>query len=155
MFYDMGYGGWKFDAARINERLLNAESKLALAADAGLYIKGQTLLAVHGTSGIWLAAAMVERGHHVCLVRKPNEGSHGRPIEAAAKDPDGRSRPKAVLLDDFVSSGETVRRVATLLWEHHRIPLQAVVCHDLNDGGDRIPIKVVPIYGYTETLPVF
>lgn len=127
-FYCPGYAVWKFNPEKLIERLGYAQVGLDRAAEDGLYEKGKTLLAVIGTSGSWLAPLMLQAGHRVALVRKPGDKSHGFSVEAAESGPVTK-RPTAVLLDDFITTGDTVRNAAEALW-HYEIPLVAVVTHD-------------------------
>jgi orotate phosphoribosyltransferase len=149
--YCPGYAAWKFDKNKLAQRLEAAEAGLARAAEDGLYVKGKTLLAVIGTSGSWLAPLMLQAGHRVALVRKPGDSSHGSDVEAAESGP-VTERPKAVLLDDFIATGDTVRNAAAALW-NLGIPLVAVVTHD--DTASHDPSIRIRAGSFDETIAVY
>lgn len=104
------YGEWKYDKVELQRRIdyvLENLPRVLEIAEAGS-------VALQGTSGVWLARDLVMAGFQVLLVRKPGEDSHGRPIEG-----DGRfHHNRALLLDDFVASGQTASRVYKALINH-------------------------------------
>lgn len=60
---------------------------------------------VRGNSGVSCAfAALMIADFNLCLLRKRCDNSHGSPLEG----PDGFSFEKYIILDDFISSGDTV-----------------------------------------------
>lgn len=65
-------------------------------------------IVVHGNSGVSVGfAALMLCDFHLVLLRKDNDNSHGSPIEG----PNGHEIDRYYILDDFVSSGDTIRRV--------------------------------------------
>ena len=71
---------------------------------------GATAVVVHGNSGVscGFAALMVtDTPFNLVLLRKDNDNSHGAPIEG----PDGHRLGKYLILDDFISSGDTMNRI--------------------------------------------
>ena len=63
---------------------------------------------VYGNSGVSCGfAALMYHNFNLVLLRKDNDNSHGSPIEG----PEGHEVRRYLILDDFISSGETVRRV--------------------------------------------
>lgn len=60
---------------------------------------------VRGNSGVSCAfAALMQENFNLCLLRKRCDNSHGSPLEG----PDGFSFEKYIILDDFISTGDTV-----------------------------------------------
>jgi phosphoribosylpyrophosphate synthetase len=100
---------------------------------------GADAVVVTGKSGMSVAfAAMMFADLPLVVVRKRGENSHGSMIEGVG----GLVVRKYIILDDFVSSGETVRTIA----------------HDMeqyaNAYGDEVPQPVgVACYGSCYTLP--
>lgn len=69
-----------------------------------------------GLSGVTVAYALyLTRGVPVTFVRKPDESTHGLPLEG------WQIAPYYVILDDFVATGYTVRRIDDQLCENHRL----------------------------------
>lgn len=69
---------------------------------------GVDTFVVHGNSGVpaGFAALMLE-DFNLVLVRKDNDASHGAPIEG----PDCHEFDKYMVIDDFVCTGGTIRRI--------------------------------------------
>lgn len=79
----------------------SAIAKLAQEVNADCVI-------VHGNSGVSCGfAALMYHNFNLVLLRKDNDNSHGSPIEG----PNEHCIRRYIILDDFISSGETVRRV--------------------------------------------
>jgi len=75
---------------------------------------GATAIAVRGKSGVAMGfAASMFAGLPIVTVRKPGESSHGETIEGPRID-----LVRYLILDDFVSSGHTIRRIESELNEH-------------------------------------
>lgn len=71
-------------------------------------------IAVMGKSGISLAfATLMLIDFPIMVVRKRGENSHGNPIEGTHM----HVAKRYLILDDFVSSGETVRNIVSLINE--------------------------------------
>ena len=72
---------------------------------------GATSVVVHGNSGVSCGFAALMLSPHldfnIVLLRKDNDNSHGAPIEG----PDGHHLGRYLILDDFVSSGQTLNRI--------------------------------------------
>lgn len=119
----MSYTDWKYTKGGIAARLKLAKERLKPWA-----AKGVKHAAVQGTSGIWLAPGLISAGYKVLLVRKPGEGSHGFQVEPY-QDICGNSYP-VVIVDDFVSSGQTVRRMVESLTNNSPHHVVGIVIHD-------------------------
>lgn len=73
---------------------------------------GADTVVVQGTSGVSVGfAALMLHDFPLVMVRKPDENSHGSPVEG----PQYHKVKRYIILDDFVDSGETVRRIAAKL----------------------------------------
>ena len=71
---------------------------------------GATSVVVHGNSGVscgFAALMLSDLDFNIVLLRKDNDNSHGAPIEG----PDGHHLGRYLILDDFVSSGNTLNRI--------------------------------------------
>ena len=71
---------------------------------------GATSVVVHGNSGVscgFAALLLSDLDFNIVLLRKDNDNSHGAPIEG----PDGHHLGRYLILDDFVSSGNTMNRI--------------------------------------------
>ena len=71
---------------------------------------GATSVVVHGNSGVscgFAALVLSDFDFNIVLLRKDNDNSHGAPIEG----PDGHHLGRYLILDDFVSSGQTMNRI--------------------------------------------
>ena len=71
---------------------------------------GSTSVVVHGNSGVscGFAALMLSKtDFNLVLLRKDNDNSHGAPIEG----PEGHRLKRYLILDDFLSSGNTLNRI--------------------------------------------
>jgi adenine/guanine phosphoribosyltransferase-like PRPP-binding protein len=89
-------------------------------------------LIVSGTSGVWLGAVLTLRQDlPVVIVRKPGEDSHGGVVEGDCYASNG------VIVDDFVSSGATVDRIADALDRHGRISVAGVIEHNRKQRSGR------------------
>ena len=73
---------------------------------------GADTVVVQGTSGVSIGfAALMLHDFPLVMVRKPDENSHGSPVEG----PQHHEVKRYIILDDFVDTGETVRRIAAKL----------------------------------------
>lgn len=111
-------------------------------------------LATHHDCGIWLAGHLLEFGVPVVLVRKPGETPHGHEVEGPSSTNIGR----VLIVDDFVASGNTIRRMAGTLTMAD-IHVVGVLEHSLNcwneplapgaqpRGNIRFEEQSIPIYG--------
>lgn len=73
---------------------------------------------VHGNSGVSIGFAALalsdfDSAFNLFLLRKDNDNSHGAPFEGPAH----RDMARYIILDDFVSTGNTVRRIVSKLEE--------------------------------------
>ena len=71
---------------------------------------GATSVVVHGNSGVscgFAALMLSDLDFNIVLLRKDNDNSHGAPIEG----PDDHHLGRYLILDDFVSSGNTMNRI--------------------------------------------
>jgi hypothetical protein len=121
------YNPWKFDASQLADRertvvrfLIELMRKIPFDC-----------VVVHGTSGTFLAPALVKAGIPTVMVRKEGENSHGSMIEGTEGNYDS-----FVFLDDFTSSGDTVRKVLDTLTRERKfvtddkINCKAIVLHE-------------------------
>lgn len=141
------YGAWKYSRTLAKERanvivkVVNKVLSPQLAFDACV---------VTGTSGSWLGAALVAHPDWndklpLVLCRKPQESSHGPILEGESRANDCR---RFLLIDDFVCTGETVRRVAgTLLSDDSRKQLVGVLEHQNLSRGVCEVLKSIPVEG--------
>lgn len=86
--------------------------KLARRVAGALKIMQEQLhfdaVVVHGNSGVSIGfAALVMHDFNLVLLRKDNDNSHGSPIEG----PNGLNMQSYIILDDFIGTGATVRRI--------------------------------------------
>lgn len=74
---------------------------------------GADIVCVRGLSGTLAASAMNTLfGTPFAVVRKPDEKSHGRPVEFVDEwDVDVRSYDHWIIVDDLIASGRTVREI--------------------------------------------
>ena len=103
---------------------------------------GATSVVVHGNSGVSCGFAALMLSPHldfnIVLLRKDNDNSHGAPIEG----PDGHILGSYLILDDFVSSGQTMDRIRDKIGSlyHQRW---------YYEGGEEVPECVgVVLYGH-------
>jgi adenine/guanine phosphoribosyltransferase-like PRPP-binding protein len=88
-------------------------------------------IVVSGLSGVIPAAIYAHlHGKQIAIVRKLNDTTHGRPFEGS--DYFALGSPY-VVLDDFVASGRTMRRIFRKLAEHGYQPPEAVVLYRERD----------------------
>lgn len=124
-----GYGDWKYSKNRL-ERTLDL---LKVAVPQIMVREKCDGIVLHGSSGVWLGSALVlndvvPSGCGLFLVRKPGEQSHGEIVEG-----DGENEcSRLLMIDDFVSTGDSVRRVQSLIEENKVRPatIVAVLQHD-------------------------
>ena len=86
-------------------------------------------IAVTGNSGaIFGGALAVALNKPLILVRKPGIDSHGSQLQ-------GIGSPKSyIIVDDFISTGETVRRVCDIIEKHAPAGLDLVGGYFYKDG---------------------
>ena len=110
-FRDGGYIGAQFDPKALRETVNRLSRAIPYYMDA---LKADAI-AVTGKSGISVAfAALMEVNFPLIVVRKRGETTHGSPIEGSG-DVDVR---RYLVLDDFVSSGNTVVEIVSRLDEY-------------------------------------
>ena len=107
----MTYSAWKYSATRIAKRVKKVIAELKSITEANGKFDA---VAVQGTSGTWLAPALIRAGYHVTLVRKLGENSHGQTVENAMCSAGSRY----VFVDDFVDSGATLKPVQEQIAEY-------------------------------------
>ena len=104
-----GYNHW-YNPERVFEMASSTASKIVDLLDE----YNASTVVVHGNSGVSMGmAAMMYAAQHfpkylqfdLALVRKDNDNSHGDAIEGTGYLKD------FIILDDFVASGNTVRRI--------------------------------------------
>jgi adenine/guanine phosphoribosyltransferase-like PRPP-binding protein len=105
-----GYSRKQYDPVLLRDTARNVAQRLP-----GLMQEtGATCVAVTGKSGMALAfATLMLIDFNLVVVRKRGENAHGSPVEGR----DGVHLHKYLILDDFVSSGRTVREIVALLTE--------------------------------------
>lgn len=87
-------------------------------------LHGADAVALTGSSGVCLMGLLIQAGIPVVHVRKPGEDSHGSNVEFSHGQVSGQ---RVVFLDDFIDSGNTVRRVADMLDDYSSAQLVAMV----------------------------
>jgi len=103
-----GYGDWKYSKLTLQHKMEQLTRLVPMIMDRH-DLDGVVL---HGSSGVWLGAALVmagaiPEGCGLFLVRKRGEQSHGELVEG-----DGENNcSRLLMIDDFVSSGASVVRV--------------------------------------------
>lgn len=150
------YGKWKYSAAVLR---LRVEAVVARVRELRSKENGHfDVVVLSGTSGTWLGAALQMHpqwpsGLPIVLVRKSSESSHGSTVEGRVET--------ALLVDDFVCSGETVRRVDEALQTYAGIHLMGVLSHCYLGDDPAAPLYVkaeVTAYsaGWTaKTIPTY
>ena len=108
-------------ATGYSQERVRKKAQFAAAAIANLaQAVNADCVIVHGNSGVSCGfAALMYHNFNLVLLRKDNDNSHGYPIEG----PEGHRIERYLILDDFISSGETVRRVrrkVTELWRQRQ-----------------------------------
>lgn len=100
------YSGY---ATGYSQNKVRQKAKFAAAAIASMsQAVNADCVIVHGNSGVSCGfAALMYHNFNLVLLRKDNDNSHGSPLEG----PEGHRIERYLILDDFISSGETVRRV--------------------------------------------
>jgi len=122
------YGDWKYHKqsvqVRTEEIVRTLDEMAAVGVGARQFeVKG---IALSGSSGVWLGGLLSYKLNiPVFLVRKPGEGSHGPLVEGIDKT---MKTNKLVLIDDFIASGSTVKRVDDALKEYG-YELEACLMH--------------------------
>lgn len=100
-----GYSRHQFD----REKLRATAQRIAVRIPKLLQRFGADAVVVTGKSGMSVAfAAMMLADLPLVVVRKRGENSHGSMVEGV----EGLVVRKYIILDDFVSSGDTVRTIA-------------------------------------------
>lgn len=109
-FHDGGYLGAEYDPIKLREIV----SRLAGAIPFYMEACKADAIVVTGKSGVSVAfAALTAIDFPLIVVRKRGETTHGSPIEGTG----GVDVKRYLILDDFVSSGSTVREVVARLDE--------------------------------------
>lgn len=107
-FYSGGYSGAQYCPAQLRKRAKH----LAVRIPELMKQTGAQAIVVTGKSGISLAfATLMLIDFPLVVVRKEEENAHGSSVEGL----DGVDVDKYLILDDFVASGATVRRVVDKL----------------------------------------
>lgn len=100
------YNGY---ATGYSQDKVRQKAKFAAAAIANMSkaVKADCVI-VHGNSGVSCGfAALMYHNFNLALLRKDNDNSHGAPLEG----PHRHRIERYLILDDFISSGDTIRRV--------------------------------------------
>lgn len=109
-FNDGGYSANQFNTTLLRKTAKRIAAHLPKRMEA----TGAQAVAVTGKSGISLAfATLMLIDFPIIVVRKRGENSHGNPVEGTPDVDVG----KYLILDDFVSSGQTVRNIVELIEE--------------------------------------
>ena len=151
-FSDGGYSDVQFNTARLRVKA----HEIAAILPEMMYKLGADAVAVTGKSGLSLAfATLMLIDFPLIVVRKRGENSHGNPIEGT-RSVDVR---KYIILDDFVSSGDTVKTMVDSIDEMvdsamNVMPLRCVgVLQYLRYGTGYDPVRYRCRYSYS--IPVF
>ena len=90
------------------ELLLSKVEQLRNRLPEIMELTGADSVVVSGKSGISMAFALqMVLDFNLVVVRKRGEGSHGEPVEGRS----GAEMHRYIILDDFVATGSTVRRI--------------------------------------------
>ena len=142
---DGGYNEIQYN----REQLLKTVQRLQVSLPKAMKETGADTVVVTGKSGIALAFALqMVMDFNLVVVRKPGEGSHGAPVEGRS----GNDMFNYIILDDFISTGNTLHRVITSLTEYATyrgaIPPKCVgaLMYKSNVFGSG-RISDVPVYG--------
>lgn len=107
---DGGYSHVQFN----NETLRNTAQRIACLIPTLLQNTGADAVVVTGKSGISLAfATLMLADFPIVVVRKRGENSHGNNIEGTQNV----RIKKYIVLDDFVSTGSTVRTISREMYD--------------------------------------
>lgn len=108
---DGGYSSGQYTPTRLREMAANIAERLPTIMEE----TGANAVVVSGKSGVSLAfATSILIDFPIVVVRKRGENSHGNMIEGET----GRIMTRYLILDDFISSGDTVGRIVTLINEY-------------------------------------
>jgi len=134
MILSSGYAT-RYAAEAVRKRALWA----AGAIDKMMAETGATSVVVHGNSGVscgFAALMLSDLDFNIVLLRKDNDNSHGAPIEG----PHDHRLERYLILDDFISSGNTMNRVRDKI---------AMLHHQHYSNGERAPQCVgIVLYGH-------
>lgn len=134
MILSSGYAT-QYKLSEVRERAEYAASAIsAMVAETGA-----TSVVVHGNSGVscGFAALMLSAvDFNIVLLRKDNDNSHGSPIEG----PQGHRVGRYIILDDFVATGTTMKRIRDKI---------AVLHEQRGVTGDMPECVGIVLYGYT------
>lgn len=125
----MSYSPYKFDKAVLQSVIDKVFPKLREVMDA----HKASHVALIGSSGISLMGLLTLNDFKVVQVRKPGEDSHGGELEG---DFGYRLAPRCVFLDDFVTTGDTLRHVQKMLSSYNGSVEAVVGCKNTNYAAD-------------------
>jgi adenine/guanine phosphoribosyltransferase-like PRPP-binding protein len=129
---------------RLRDLLETAES--SIRADVG---DDFHFFAVTGVSGIVLGTLLSQKfERHLVVVRKQREAKHSGYIVEGLQAINGVGNLKYVIVDDFISTGTTIKRMRYELSRHAR-GSELVGAYLYNDCGFR-PAQDLPIFSTTE-----
>lgn len=95
-----------------------------------------------GLSGILVGILVAtETRRPFAIVRKENESSHGLPVE-------GHTFSKYVIIDDFISSGNTIDRILEEVKNHLRAKCIGVILHNPYKQYNGSLYRDLPIFKY-------
>ena len=136
MILSSGYAT-RYESAEVHKRAEWA----ADAIDKMMDETGATSVVVHGNSGVscgFAALMLSDVDFNIVLLRKDNDSSHGAPIEG----PDGHHLGRYLILDDFISSGCTVRRIRS------KIDALSIQRWYYEPGEEKPECVGIVLYGY-------
>jgi adenine/guanine phosphoribosyltransferase-like PRPP-binding protein len=121
---------------------------------AGGYIRDFDTFAVSGLSGHLIGPTIAEvMGKHLTVVRKVGDKNHWSSCYDERSDPivgyaDQGSR--ALIIDDFISTGNTIRYIASALHDWHDMTVEGVIEYTRTgiDGHESVGPLIYPYYGY-------
>jgi len=153
IFSQFGYQAWKYDRDEVEVRYQRVLDGLKRVTEAGIKYDA---IAVHGTSGTWLAAALVMGGYNVVMIRKDGERSHGDCVEGSYTGE--QQITDLVFIDDLIVTGNTITTAQDILiregekaqgyYSENTIPkFVAIVLHNqfVSKGETH---EGIPLFGY-------
>lgn len=152
-FFDGGYSEVQFNTASLRAKA----HELAAVLPEMMHRLEADAVAVTGKSGLSLAfATLMLIDFPLIVVRKRGENSHGNPIEGT---PSVDVR-KYIILDDFVSSGSTIKTMVGSIDEMYDSSMSSSgsmrcvgVLQYLREGTGYAPVRYQGRYSYS--IPVF
>lgn len=144
-----------FDHKKLNSIIRRISNRLLEDYKKGVF----EILAVSGNSGIIIGSIISYKTKIPLLViRKPGENSHGELVEMSYKFRSTKKMfSKYAILDDFISSGATIKRMIGTLESKYKVELSVIYCWNVFAGESffDVPNRLNIIeYNYTKYVGV-